>query len=89
MICGRVSRDYTCVIKEGDVIDTVDSLTNLFDYFKVMCGCHSKLRYFDWDGQVHLTKGKTVGQKGDPLEMWTGILKKNYLYPFRSWPDCI
>jgi hypothetical protein len=62
MISGRASRDYACGIKEGDVIDTVDSLTNLFVYFKTMCGCHSKLRYFDWDGQVHLAKGKTGGQ---------------------------
>ena len=28
------------------------------------------LRYFDWDGRVHLTKGKTGGQEGDPLEMF-------------------
>ncbi len=28
------------------------------------------LRYFDWDGQVHLVKGKTDGQQGDPLEMF-------------------
>ena len=34
-----------------------------------MRGCHSKLRYFDWDGQVHLLKGKTGGHQGDPLEM--------------------
>ena len=31
--------------------------------------CHAKLRYFDWDGQVQLAKGKTGGQQGDPLEM--------------------
>ena len=31
--------------------------------------CHTKLRYFDWDGQVHLVMGKTGGQQGDPLEM--------------------
>ena len=29
----------------------------------------TKLRYFDWDGQVHIAKGKTGGQQGDPLEM--------------------
>jgi hypothetical protein len=70
MISGRVSRDYGCDIKEGDIIDTVDSLTNLFGYFKDIRGCHSKLRYFDWDGQVHLAKGKTDGQMGDPLEIF-------------------
>jgi hypothetical protein len=31
--------------------------------------CEAKLRYFDWDGQVHTAKGKTGGQQGDPLEM--------------------
>ena len=31
--------------------------------------CHVKLRYFDWDGQVHLAKGKKGGKHGDPLEM--------------------
>ena len=34
-----------------------------------MRSCHNKLRYFDWDGQVHLAKGKIDGQQGDPLEM--------------------
>ncbi len=83
MISGRDSRDYACVLKGGDVIPTVNTLSNLFVYFKAMRTCHSKLRYFDWDGQVHLAKGKTGGQQGDPLEMlifnltihhlWTGI----------------
>jgi hypothetical protein len=83
MISGRASRDYACGIKEGDVIPTVNTLSNMFGYFKAMRTCHSKLRYFDWDGQVHLAKGKTGGQQGDPLEMlifnltihhlWTGI----------------
>jgi hypothetical protein len=56
MISGRDSRDYSCGLKGGDVIPT---LSNLFGYFKVMHACLSKLRYFDWDGQVHLVKGKT------------------------------
>ena len=30
---------------------------------------NQKLRYFDWEGQVHLPKVKTGGQQGDPLEM--------------------
>ena len=54
-INGRASRDYACGLKRGDVIGTVDTLTNLFGYFKAMRTCHSKLRYFDWDGKVHLT----------------------------------
>ncbi len=80
MISGRSSRDYPYDIKEGDVIDTVDSLTNLFGYFKAMRGCHSKLRYFDWDGQVHLAKGKTGGQEGDPLEMLIFNLTIHHLW---------
>jgi hypothetical protein len=80
MISGRDSWDYECGIKEGDVIGTVDSLTILFDYFKSMWGCHSKLRYFDWDGQVHLTKGKTGGQQEDPLEMLIFNLTIHHLW---------
>jgi hypothetical protein len=80
MISGRTSRDYACGIKEGDVIGTVDSLTNLFGYFKVMRTCHSKLRYFDWDGQVHLPRDKTGGQEGDPLEMLIFNLTIHHLW---------
>ena len=42
--------------------------------------CHSKLRYFDWDGQVHLAKGKTGGQQGDPLEMLIFNLTIHHLW---------
>jgi hypothetical protein len=45
-----------------------------------MRGCHSKLRYFDWDGQVHLTKGKTGGQEGDPSEMLIFNLTIHHLW---------
>jgi hypothetical protein len=69
MISVRASRDYACGLKRGDFIPTVDTLTHLFGYFKAMRTSHSKLRYFDWDGQVNLAKGKTGGQQGDPLEM--------------------
>ena len=41
----------------------------MFGYFKSMRTFVAKLRYFDWDGWVHLAKGKTGGQQGDPLEM--------------------
>ncbi len=47
----------------------LDTLSNLFGYFKTLRTCRDKLRYFHWDGQVHLTKDKTGGQQGDPLEM--------------------
>ena len=67
MISGRASRDYACGFKRSDVIPTVDALTNLFGYFKAMRTCNAKLRYFDWDGQIHLAKGKTGGQQGGPL----------------------
>ena len=59
----------------------------MFGYFNDIRTCHAKLRYFDWDGQVHLAKGKTGGHQGDPLEMivfnlttlhlWTRKLPKN------------
>ena len=42
--------------------------------------CHTKLRYFDWDGNVHLTKGKTGGQQGDPLEMLVFNLTIHHLW---------
>ncbi len=41
MSSGRASRDYACGLKRGDVIPTVDSLTNSFGYFKAMRTCHS------------------------------------------------
>ena len=36
--------------------------------------------YFDWDGQVHLAKGKTGGQQGDPLEMLIFNLTIHHLW---------
>ncbi len=64
-------RDYACGLKTGDVIPTCDNLSTLVGYFKAIRTCEAieKLRYFDWDGQVHIVKGKTDGQQGDPLEM--------------------
>ncbi len=67
---GRACRDYACGLKMGDAIPTCANLSNLFGCFKAMRTCHSRLRYLDWDGQVHLAKGKTGGQQGDPLEMF-------------------
>ena len=69
VLSGRASRDYACGLKKGQAIATCENLSNLFGYFKAMRTCHAKLRYFDWDGQVQLAKGKTGGQQGDPLEM--------------------
>ena len=69
VLSGHASRDYACGLKIGDVIPTCDNLSNLFGNFKAMRTCEAKLRYFDWDGQVHIAKGKTGGQQGDPLEM--------------------
>jgi hypothetical protein len=80
MISGRASRDYACGIKGGDVIPTVNTLSDLFGYFKAIHTCHSKLRYFDWYGQVHLVKGKTGGQEGDPLEMFIFNLTIHHLW---------
>ncbi len=69
VLSGHASRDYACDLKTGDVIHTCDNLFTLFGYFQVIRTCESKLRYFDWDGQVHIVKGQTGGQQGDPLEM--------------------
>jgi hypothetical protein len=80
VIGGRASRDYACGLKKGDTIPTIDTLTTLFGYFKGMRTCHAKLRYFDWDGQVHLAKGKTGGQQGDPLEMLVFNLTIHHLW---------
>ena len=41
----------------------------MFGYFHTMRTCHAKLRYFDWDGQVHFAEGKTGEQQGDPFDM--------------------
>ena len=70
ILSGRSSRDYPCGLKRGDNIPTCDNLTDLFGYFKTIHTYHTNLRSFDWDGQVHLTKGKTGGHQGDPLEMF-------------------
>ncbi len=69
VLSGRPSHDYTCVIKKGQTFPNCETLSNLFGYFKTKRTYHSKLRYFDWDGQVHLVKNKTDGQEGDLLEM--------------------
>jgi hypothetical protein len=53
-----------CGLKIGDVIPTSDNLSNLFDYFKDTRTCETKLKYFDWDGHVNITKDKTGGQQG-------------------------
>ena len=46
-LSGRPSRDYGCGLKRGDVIDTSETLSNFFGYFRVMRTYHSNLRYFD------------------------------------------
>jgi hypothetical protein len=90
-------RDYACGLKRGDVIPTCDNLSNLFGYFKVIRTCETKLRYFDWDGQVHIAKNKTGGQQGDPLDMlifnltvhhiWGRVLAKFQRTRSVSYPD--
>ncbi len=77
---GRVSWDYACGLKIGDVIPICDNLSNLFGYFKVIRTCEMKIRYFDWDGQVHIDKGKTGGQQGDPLEMLIFYLTVHHIW---------
>jgi hypothetical protein len=50
VLSGRVSRDYVCDIKKGQVIPNCETLSKLFGFFKSMHTCHGKSRYFDWDG---------------------------------------
>ena len=52
----------------------------MFGYFETMLTFYPNLRYFDWDGQVHLTKGKTGGQQGDPLKMFIFSLTIHHLW---------
>ena len=68
VLSGRASRDYACGLKKGQAVPTCENLSNLFGYFKAMRTCHAKLRYFDWDGQVHLAKkGQNRRTAGGPL----------------------
>ena len=62
VLSGRASRDYACGLKRGDAIPTPESISVLFGYFFAMRTACAKVRYFDWDGLVHLAKGKTGGQ---------------------------
>jgi hypothetical protein len=73
VLSGRASRDYACGLVKGQAIMSrnCETLSNLFGYLKAMRICHANLRYFNWNVQVHLAKGKTGGQQGDPLEMLT------------------
>jgi hypothetical protein len=66
VLSGRASRDYACGLKHGEAIPTCENLYNLFGYFKAMRTCHAKLRYFDWDGQVHLGRAKQADSRGTP-----------------------
>jgi hypothetical protein len=68
-LSGHASRDYACGLKRGDAIEsTCEPLSKKNGYFHVMRTCDAKLRCFDWDGQVHLAKGKTGEQQVDPFE---------------------
>jgi hypothetical protein len=55
MTSGRVSHDYSCGLKPGDVIPTVDTLTHLFVYFKVMCTCPMMVSYGTVTGMDRFT----------------------------------
>ncbi len=70
VLSGHASCDYACVLKRGYAIEsTCKTLSNMFGHVHAMRACYAKLRYFDWDGQVHLAKGKTGGQQGEPFGM--------------------
>ena len=61
ILSGRASRDYVCGLKRDDVIVNSEVLSNFLGYFRSIRTCHVNLRYFDWDGRVHLTRDKTGG----------------------------
>ncbi len=63
----------------GILLPPAKTLSNMFGYFETMVTFYPNLRYFDWDGQVHLTKGKTGGQQGDPLKMLIFFLTIHHL----------
>ena len=63
-----------------DAFLTTTTLSNYFGYFRVMRTFHTNLQYFDWDGQVHLTKGKTGGHQGDSLEILIFNLTIHHLW---------
>ena len=70
VLSGKATRSYSCGIQAGDDFETVCStLKNMFSYFSSMRTVESKLRYYDFLGEVHEALGKTGGQQGDPLEM--------------------
>ena len=54
VLSGRTSRDYVCGLKRGDVIPTSESLSHMFGYFFDMLSACAKLRYFDYEGLLHL-----------------------------------
>ena len=64
----------------GMLFPNSETLSNMFGYFKTIRDSVAKLRYFYWDGQVHLVKGKTGGQQGDPLEMLIFNLTIHHLW---------
>ena len=80
VLSGHTCRDYDCVLKRGDVIATCETLSYLFGYFHTMSTWYTTLRYFDWDGQVHLTKVKKGGHQGDPLEILIFNLTIHHLW---------
>ena len=70
VLSGKASRTYASGIREGEEFETkCEQLRSMFGYFASMRTVKSKLRYFDFLGEVHEALGKTGGQQGDPLEM--------------------
>lgn len=69
-IVGRASREYDGGnVKKGDELPALPGLAQFFEYFRAMHDTEGKLRYVDPHGQVHIIRGTTGGQQGDPLEM--------------------
>ena len=56
-------------IQPGDTILSLPALKPFFPYVKSMLSVSNDNRFFDHKGQLHLIRGTTGLQQGDPLSM--------------------
>jgi hypothetical protein len=96
VLSGKVSRDYTCVIKIDEEFETaVHELRAYFGFFKLARKCETILRYYSYDGATNYVKCKTGGLQGDSPEFMVfamlpftfgGVFLECSL-PFVVWPS--
>jgi hypothetical protein len=57
VLSGKVSRDYSCVIKVDEAFETaVHELRTYFGFFKLGRTCESVLRFYSYDGSTNYLK---------------------------------